>query len=178
MNDTVFPFTDITKWEKNIAEGLTKTRSTISKANPLIIMVQLHVLKFFKHLGDIEASVHGNISPFENKMLDITQSLIVSSDVNTGTGCLDKNEIKEYMELLESLFTAATMYVHLTQKDDLIKYSQGMQMNVSGTLYPFFEKDHFTDMLSPYTDLLDENFGITSMDLVEGLLAISRHLRT
>lgn len=178
MSDNVFPFTNIIELEKNIEDRLTKIRSITYKANPLIIMVQLHVLKFFKHLGDIEASVHGNISPFENKMLDITQSLIVSSDVNTGTRCLDKNEINEYMELLESLYTAATLYVYLVQKDDLIKYSQGMQMNVSGTLYPFFEKDHFTDMLSPYTDLLDENFGITSRDLVEGLLAISRNMRT
>lgn len=178
MTDNVFPFTDITMLEKNIADSLTKIRSTIFKASPLITMVQLHVLKFFKHFGDIEASVHGNISPFENKMLDITQSIIVSSEVKIGTGCLDKDEITEYMGELEGLYTAANLYVNLAQKDDLIKFSQGMQMNVSGTLYPFFEKDHFTDMLSLYTDLLDENFGITSMDLVEGLLAISRHLRT
>src|SRR5699024_12109745 len=131
MSDNVFPFTNIIELEKNIEDRLTKIRSITYKANPLIIMVQLHVLKFFKYLGDIETSVHGNISPFENKMLDITQSLIVSSDVNTGTRCLDKNEINEYMDLLESLFTAATMYVYLAEKDDLIKYSQGMQMNVS-----------------------------------------------
>ena len=178
MTENPVQFMDITEFEKNIEDSLIKIRSTISKANPLITMVQLHVLKFFKHFGDIEASVHGNIRPFENKMLDITQSLIVSSDLKTGTRCLDKDEINEYMEELESLFTAATIYVNIAQKDDLIKYSQGMQMNVSGTLYPFFEKDHFTDMLSPYTDLFNEIFGITSFDLVEGLLAISRHLRT
>lgn len=53
-----------------------------------------------------------------------------------------------------------------------------MQMNVSGTLYPFFEREHFTDILTPYTDLLKEIFGITSFEVVEGLLAISRNLRT
>ncbi|OAK75481.1 hypothetical protein [Lederbergia galactosidilytica] len=178
MSKNALPFMDITKLEGNIENSLKKIRRTTSKADPLITMVQLHVLKLFNHLGDIEASVHGDIKPFENKMLDITQSLIVSSNEKTGTGYLDKDEVTEYMEELESLYTSAAIYVNIAQKDDLIKYSQGMQMNVSGTLYPFFEKDHFTDMLSPYTDLFNEIFGITSFDLVEGLLAISRHLRT
>lgn len=178
MSDNVSPFTSITELEKNIEVSLTKIRSTIYKANPLITMVQLHVLKFFKHFSDIEASVHGDIMPFENKMLDITQSLIVSSDAKAGAGCLEKDEITEYMAEIGDLFTAANIYVNLVQKEDFIKYSQGMQMNVSGTLYPLFEKEHFMDMLSPYTELFNETFGISSLDLVEGLLAISKRLRT
>ncbi|SET23533.1 hypothetical protein SAMN05216389_10793 [Oceanobacillus limi] len=178
MSENVLPYMDLKELEKKIENSLIKIRSSISKADPLIIMVQLHVLKFLNHFGDIEASVHGDISPFENKMIDITQSLIVSSEINTGTGYLDKNEINEYMEELNSLYTAATIYVNIAPKDDLIKYSQGMQMNVSGTMYPYFEKAHFTDMLSPYTDLFNKIFGITSVDLVDGLLAISRRLRT
>ncbi|MBB6447035.1 hypothetical protein [Bacillus benzoevorans] len=180
VNDSIdmLPFMDITKLEKNIAESLTKIRSTISKANPLITLIQLHGHKFFNHFGDIEASVHGNVKPYENKLLDFTQSLLVTSDVNVGTVCLNLDEITCYIEELEKLFTAATVYVNFAPKDELIKYSQGMQMNVSGSLYPFFEKEHFTDMLSPYTDLLNDIFGITSFDLVEGLLAISRNLRT
>jgi hypothetical protein len=174
----VLSFMGIKELEKNIEESLTKIRSTISKANPLIILIQLHGHKFFNRFGDIEASVHGNVKPFENKLLDFTQSLLVTSDINVGNRCLDKDDTTCYIEELEKLFTAATVYVNLAPKNELIKYSQGMQMNVSGTLCPFFEKEHFTDMLSPYTDLLNETFGITSFDLVEGLLAISRHLRT
>lgn len=65
VNDSIdmLPFMDITKLEKNIAESLTKIRSTISKANPLITLIQLHGHKFFNHFGDIEASVHGNVKP-------------------------------------------------------------------------------------------------------------------
>jgi hypothetical protein len=174
----VLPFTDITELEKNIEESLTKIRTIISSVNPLIALIQLYGFKFFNHFGNIEVSVYGNVKPHENKLLDITQSLIVTSDLNVGTGCLDKNELTVYLEELDKLFTAATFYINLAPKDELIKYSQGMQMNVSGTMYPFFEKEHFTDMLSPYTDLLNEIFGITSFDVVEGLLAISRHLRT
>ncbi|PLR82617.1 hypothetical protein CVD25_19370 [Bacillus canaveralius] len=174
----VFPFIEIIELEKNIEESLTKIRSTISKGNPIMTMIQLHGQKFFNHFGDIEASVYGNVKPYENKLLDFTQSLIVTNDINQGTGCLNKNEITGYLEELDKLFTAASIYVNMAPKDELIKYSQGMQMNVSGTLYPFFEKEHFTDMLSPYTDLLEEIFGITSIEAVEGLLAISKHLRT
>lgn len=180
VNDSsdFLPFIDKMELEKNMVESLENIRSTISKANPLITLVQLYGYKFFKHFGDIEASVHGNIAPYENKLLDFTQNLIVTSDVNEGNIHLDKEDLACYVEELEKLFTAATMYVNLSPKDELIKYSQGMQMNVSGTLYPFFEKEHFTDMLSPYTELLNEVFGITSIDVVEGVLAISRQLRT
>lgn len=174
----VLPFVDITELEKNLEESLTKIRSIISKVNPLTTLIQLHGHKLLSHFGDIEASVHGNVNPYENKLLDFTQSLILTNDANLGTGCLEEDELTGYLEELNKLFTAATFYVNLVPKDELIRYSQGMQMNVSGTLYPFFEKEHFTDMLSPYTDLLNEIFGITSFELVEGLLAISRHLRT
>lgn len=180
VNDSpnALPFMDLTELETTMQESLTKTRSVISQADPLITLIQLHGYKFFKHFGDIEASVHGNVMPYENKLLDFTQNLIVTSDVNEGNSYLDKDDITCYVEELEKLYTVATVYVNLAPKDELIKYSQGMQMNVSGTLYPFFEKEHFTDMLSPYSDLFNENFGITSFDVVEGLLAISRHLRT
>src|SRR5690606_11751296 len=119
-------------------------------------LIQLYGYKFFNHFGDIEASVHGNVKPYDNKLLDFTQSLIVACDVNLGTEYLDQDDITCFVEELEKLFIAAAVYVNLAPKDELIKYSQGMQMNVSGTLYPFFEKEHFTDMLSPYTDLLNE----------------------
>lgn len=180
VNDSleILPFMDIKELEKNMEESLVKIKRTISKGNPLITLIQLYGYKFFNHFGDIEASVHGNVMPYDNKLLDFTQSLIVASDVNLETEYLDQDDITCFVEELAKLFTAATVYVNLAPKDELIKYSQGMQMNVSGTLYPFFEKEHFTDMLSPYTDLLNEVFGLTSFDVVEGLLAISRHLRT
>lgn len=178
MEKNNFPFMDRIELEKNIEASLTKAKDTISKSDPLTIMVQLHVLNFLNQFADIEASIHGNIRPSENKMLDITQSLIVTNDPSERTEYLNNNEVNEYMEELDVLFTVAAVFVNTNSKDDLIKYSQGMQMNVSGTLYPFFEKDHFTDMLYPYTDLFDEIFGVTSSELVEGLLAISRRLRT
>ncbi|MFA9459015.1 hypothetical protein ACERJO_20005 [Halalkalibacter sp. AB-rgal2] len=173
----LLPFMDMQGMEKKMEISLAKLRSTVFKANPLITLIQLYGQRFFYHFGDIESSVHGNVKPHMNKLLDFTQSLIVTSDI-VGNGSLDKDDIFAYIEELEKLFSVGNFYVNAVSKDELIKYSQGMQMNVSGTLYPFFEKEHFTDMLSPYTDLLNEVFGMTSFDVVEGLLAISRHIRT
>jgi hypothetical protein len=53
-----------------------------------------------------------------------------------------------------------------------------MQMNVSGILFPAFEKEHFEDVLLPYNELFIEAFNLTAADIVEGLLRISEHLRT
>lgn len=95
VNNSVnsLPFMDLTVLEKNIEESLTKIRNTISKANPLITLIQLYGYKFFIYLGDIEASVHGNVKPYDNKLLDFTQSLIVTSDVNLGTEYLEQDDI-------------------------------------------------------------------------------------
>lgn len=178
VNDSLDVFKDIKELKKNITDSLKEIRGIMSKANPLITLIQIHIYKFFNHFGDIEAMIHGNIKPYENKLIDLLQSLIVTSDINKGNGYLDKSQLTDFMKEMDKLYTAAIIYVSVAQKDELIKYSQGMQMNVSGTMYPFFEKEHFTDMFTPYTDLLKEIFGITSLELVDGLLAISKQLRT
>ncbi|KZE37797.1 hypothetical protein AV656_09710 [Bhargavaea cecembensis] len=178
INNSLLPFKDIRDLEREMEESLTNIREIISNVNPLITLVKLYEIKLFQHLGDIEASVHGNVKPSDNKLLDFTQSLIVTSEVNFGTSSLDKDEINRYVEEIDKLFTVASIYVNIVPKDELIQYSQGMQMNVSGTLYPYLEKEHFTDLLTPYTDLLKEVFNITSSEIVDGLLAISSQLRT
>lgn len=170
---------NINELEKEIEKSLKDLEETLFKADPLIVLTQLYTHNFFDYLGDIEKSVYGHQQPHINKLIDFTQNLIVTSYTNISEKkSFDENDMTSYIEELKKLFTAANVYINIVPKDDLIKYSQGMQMNVSGTLYPFFEKEHFTDMLFPYTDLLYEVFGLTSDHLVEGLIAISTHLRT
>ncbi|WP_035209370.1 hypothetical protein [Mesobacillus boroniphilus] len=118
----VLPLMKITEVEKNIAESLVKIRSKISKANPLITMIQLYIHKCINLLGNIEASVYGNVKPYENKMLDFTQSLLITTNCDLVGGSLDKDEIKEYLEELEKIFNAAASYVVVAPKDELIKY--------------------------------------------------------
>ena len=77
VNDSsdVFPFMDVSELEKNMEESLTKIRSTISKANPLITLIQLHGHKFLNHLGNIEASVHGAmLNPMKTNCWTYTKS--------------------------------------------------------------------------------------------------------
>lgn len=167
-----------TKLVENIKTSLKNLRNTIFKANPLIIMVQLHVQKTLSQFRDMEASIHGHIKPSENKLLDFTQSVIITSDLYTALGYLDENEINNYLQELDKLYTNTSIYINLTSTDELISYAQGMQIDVSGILYPYFEKEHFTDLLFPYNNLLNEIFGITSLEIVDGLLKISKHLRT
>ncbi|WP_394217536.1 hypothetical protein [Halobacillus trueperi] len=172
------PIMDMIDAEKKIEVSLVKIREILFKADPQVVMVQLYFQRLLNHYRDIEASIHGNVKPSINKLLDFTQSIIVTTPINRGRGTLDEEGITTYVEELENLFNLANIYIYQTQNDELIKYSQGMQMNVSGTLYPYFEEDHFTDLLSPYTEILRATFGLSSNEVVEGLLAISKQLRT
>ncbi|WP_341284865.1 hypothetical protein [Priestia megaterium] len=164
--------------EERIQESIKKIETKILKGNPLATIIQLYIQKFFYHMTDMEISVQGNGKPSMNKGIDIIQSLVVSSDTPFGTEYLPMADIGECMTDLDELFLSANMYVNTVPRDELIKYSQGMQMNVSGILYPAFEKEHFEDVLFPYNELFIEVFNITAADIVEGLLRISEHLRT
>ncbi|MCM3196832.1 hypothetical protein [Priestia megaterium] len=164
--------------EERIQESIKKIETRILKGNPLATIIQLYIQKFFYHMTDMEISVQGNGNPSMNKGIDIIQSLVVSSNKPFGTEYLPMADIGECMTDLDELFLSANMYVNTVSRDELIKYSQGMKMNVSGILYPAFEKEHFEDVLLPYNELFIEVFNITAADIVEGLLRISEHLRT
>lgn len=166
------------KLERRMEESLQKVQNKVLKVNPLSTMVQLYIGRFLNHLMDQEKFVHGNVEPSMNKGIDVVQSLIVAANVPFGPGYLTKDELQETIEALDELFLSASMYVNAVPGDELIKYSQGMQMNVSGTLYPAFEKEHFQDVLLPYNELFLDVFKVTASDIVEGLLKISEHLRT
>jgi hypothetical protein len=164
--------------EQKMEEILGKIQINILSGNPLATMIQLYIQRFFYHIIDQERFVHGNGKPSMNKGIDIIQSLIVTSNARFEAGGLSLDKIGECMEALDELFIAANMYVNVVPRDELIKYSQGMQMNVSGTLYPAFEKEHFQDLLLPYNELFLNVFKVTASNIVEGLLRISEHLRT
>ncbi|WP_391558336.1 hypothetical protein [Robertmurraya sp.] len=163
---------------QKMEETLMKIQSKILRGNPLVTMSKLYIQRFFYLLSDQERFVLGNSKPSMNKGIDIIQSLVVTSEAPFEDGCLHMDEIGECMEELDELFVAANMYVDVMPRDELIKYSQGMQMNVSGTLYPTFEKEHFQDLLLPYNEHLLEVFKVTASDIVDGILKISEHLRT
>ena len=164
--------------KKNIQESVVNIKDILNQLKPLDFLIYLHVHKSIKHLENIESVVHGNVVPFENKMIDLTQSLLVTTRPSVKNNLIDEDVLKNYLGELNRVFTAASIYIHTTNNDELIKYSQSSGMNISGTLYPYFEKNHFTDLFLPYSSLLEKIYGIESSELVNGILKISNNLRS
>ena len=169
---------NVADFECKVEKSITRIKEMLSESDPLLTMIQLYNYKFFRGLTNIEETIQGNTTPFENKLLDITQSILVSNQLIIDHDIEDDFLVEEYLEEIESFYSAASILISFSPKEEIIRYSQGMQFNVTGTLYPLFEQDHFTDMLSPYDQLLQSTFGLTSSNLVNGILAISKHLRS
>ncbi|MHC9161562.1 hypothetical protein [Exiguobacterium profundum] len=169
---------NVADFECKVDNSITRIKEMLSESDPLLTMIQLYNYKFFKGLMNIKETIQGNTNPFENKLLDITQSILVSNQIMIGYDLEDNFLVEEYLEEIMSFYSAASILISFSPKEEIIRYSQGMQFNVTGTLYPLFEQDHFTDMLSPYDQLLQSTFGLTSSNLVSGILAISKHLRS
>ncbi|WP_029596501.1 hypothetical protein [Exiguobacterium chiriqhucha] len=169
---------NVADFEFKVDNSITRIKEMLSESDPLLTMIQLYNYKFFKGLMNIKETIQGNTNPFENKLLDITQSILVSNQIMIGYDLEDNFLVEEYLEEIMSFYSAASILISFSPKEEIIRYSQGMQFNVTGTLYPLFEQDHFTDMLSPYDQLLQSTFGLTSSNLVSGILAISKHLRS
>lgn len=169
---------NVADFECKVEKSITRIKEMLSESDPLLTMIQLYNYKFFRGLMNIEETIQGNTTPFENKLLDITQSILVSSQLIIDHDIEEDFLVEEYLEEIESFYSAASILISFSPKEEIIRYSQGMQFNVTGTLYPLFEQDHFTDMLSPYDQLLQSTFGLTSSNLVNGILAISKHLRS
>ncbi|WP_214735351.1 MULTISPECIES: hypothetical protein [unclassified Exiguobacterium] len=165
---------NVADFECKVEKSITRIKEMLSESDPLLTMIQLYNYKFFRGLMNIEETIQGNTTPFENKLLDITQSILVSNQLIIDHDIEDDFLVEEYLEEIESFYSAASILISLSPKEEIIRYSQGMQFNVTGTLYPLFEQDHFTDMLSPYDQLLQSTFGLTSSNLVNGILAISK----
>src|SRR5690625_4006508 len=126
------PFMNATELEENIKTSLRNLKKTISTANPLTLMIQLHVQKLLRQFGNLKEGIYGNLRPSESKLLDFTQSIIVSSDLDIASGYLDENEVNNYLHELDTLYTDTSFYVNHISSDELIRNAQGVQMNVSG----------------------------------------------
>ncbi|PFA22236.1 hypothetical protein CN373_10770 [Bacillus cereus] len=164
--------------EEQIIKSLVNIQGGISKFDPLSILIHVYAFNLFQHVMNPEDAVQGNVDPSLDKGIDLVQSMIVSSNVAVNGDGLNSEEFKIFLDTLEKLFVTANMYVNTVPKDELIKYSQGMQLNVSGTLYPYFEEDHFQDLLLPYDKVFRDIFNVSAEDIVKGLMAISERLRT
>lgn len=140
-------------------------------------MIELY--RTIKHLGNPEASIHGDVSPGLNKMQDFIQSILVtSSNYTKNERFISDKKSRKLIKDIEELYILNAVYINVVEKDELIKYSQGMTTNVSGKLYPYFEEAHFTSLITPYSKICEDEFGLTSEDIVNGLKKISMQLRT
>ncbi|HDR8070480.1 TPA: hypothetical protein QCY71_003453 [Bacillus cereus] len=178
--DIIYEFSinfDTSKLEKKIKGNNQKIRNIVSNVNPLSVLVNLYIKRKMEIIGDIEKSVHGNIEPWINKSLPFIQSIIVTSKTLNNRD-IGEEEILFIQEELYQLFLNANMYINSVPKTELIKYSQGMQTNVSGIMYSYFEQEHFRDLLIPYERLFIDTFGIDAEEIVNGLLALSQRLRS
>ncbi|MGN4750252.1 hypothetical protein [Bacillus cereus group sp. MYBK220-1] len=164
--------------EEQIITSLANIQSVISKVDPLSVLIHMYDYNLSQHLMNPEDALHGNVHPAISKGMDLVQSMIVASKPTIDADSLNVDELKCFLDTLEKLYLTASMYLNIVPKDELIKYSQGMQMNVSGTLYPYFEEEHFRDLLLPYNKLFIDIFNVSAKDIMEGLMALSERLRT
>ena len=164
--------------EEQISKKIKSIKELVNKTNPLVNIVLIELYRIMNHLGNPEASIHGDVSPGKNKIQDLIQSIIVTSPNNNSEKFINEKKFKKLIEDIEQLYILNSMYINIIEKDDLIKYSQGMVTNVSGKLYPYFEKDHFTSLITPYSKICEDTFGLTSNDIIDGLQKISLQLRT
>jgi hypothetical protein len=167
------------KLEKEILKKIKYIKQIIYKTNPLVNLVLIQLYRHTHYLGNVEASIHGNVTPGLNKVQDLIQSIIVTSSKKANSDkFIGNKKFKKLIKNVEQLFILNTIYINAIEKDELIKYSQGMFTNVSGNLYPYFEEEHFTSLLQPYSKICEDTFGLTSKEIVDGLQKISWQLRT
>ncbi|QWH59504.1 hypothetical protein EXW39_04720 [Bacillus mycoides] len=164
--------------EEQIITSLSNIQNVISKVDPLSILIHVYGHNLAQHLTNSEDAVYGNVTPSISKGMDLLQSMIVSSTPTINKDSLNVDEFQWFLDNLGTLYFNASMYVNIVPKEELIKYSQGMQMNVSGTLYPYFEEEHFRDLLLPYNKLFMDTFNVSAEDIMKGLIALSERLRT
>ena len=170
---------DLNALESEINKKVDLVKQVILKYNPVDLLTKIEVHKSLRYLGNLEASIHGNISPGIGKSTDIIQSLLVAfTNSSLREDSISKEELQDLTQNIEDLFILNAIYTNTISKDELIKYSQGINTNVSGKLYPFFEEEYFKSLLIPYTKICKSAFGIDGEEVLNGLLNLSNQLRT
>ncbi len=179
VSEKPLAFMDIEKLESEISNKIISIKKIINETDPLLNIILIELYRTIKHLGNPEVSINGNVSPGLNKIQDFIQSILVTSsnDKNHERFINDKKS-RKLIKDIEELYILNAVYINVVEKDELIKYSQGMTTNVSGKLYPYFEEEHFTSLITPYSKICKDEFGLTSEDIVSGLQKISMQLRT
>ncbi len=170
---------ELDELEVEINNKIDSIKQIVDATNPLLNLILIELYRLFHHIGNFGASIHGDISPGWNKIQDTIQSLIVTTSKNLDdSNFISEENLKKLIEDIEQLFIVNSCYINVIEKDDLIKYSQGMNTNVSGKLYPYFEEEHFNSLIMPYSEVCEQIFSLTGDKIVEGLLKISLQLRT
>lgn len=169
---------ELKELEIEISNKIKSIKKVLNETNPLVNIILIELYRIMNHLGNLEARIHGDVSPGLNKIQDLIQSILVTSpnDINSDEFIKDKKSRKLIRDI-EELYILNSMYINVVEKNELIKYSQGMVANVSGKLYPYFEEEHFTSLITPYSKICEDEFGLTSEDIVSGLQKISMQLR-
>ena len=169
---------NLVELEIEISKKIKSIKETVIETNPLVNILLIELYRSTKYLGNPEASIHGNVSPGMNKMQDLLQSILVTSsnDINSDEFIKDE-KFRKLVKDIEELYILNSIYINVIEKNELIKYSQGMATNVSGKLYPYFEEEHFTSLIAPYSKICENEFGLTSEDIINGLQRISMQLR-
>lgn len=179
MDDLDRLLSDLNFLEKKMNEKTNLVKQSIVKYNPIDLITKVEGYKSIYYLMNIESSIHGYISPGLGKCIDIVQSLLVTS---TSQAVLDnyinKEELNNTINNIVELFTLNSIYIHKASKDELIKNSQGININVSGKLYPYFEEEYFKSLILPYSNISEECFGLKGNEILNGLLKLSHQLRT
>lgn len=170
---------NIDELESKISNRIISIKKIVNETDPLLNIILIELYRIITLLRNPMASINGDVSPGLNKIQDFIQSILVtSSNGKNYKSFIDDKKTRKLIKDIEELYVFNAIYISLVEKDELIKYSQGITTNVSGKLYPYFEKEHFTQLITPYSKICEDEFGITSKDIIKGLQKISFQLRT
>ena len=176
---------------KNIDNIILKIVNLVGTLPPEKVLQRAWGEMAVHHMGmesESDADIEDVISL---RMVDYLQSVIVATKPN-GT---PKDEITEedwqgLSELVEELFDLLNREYHICRtavkrKEDpdfdieLEEYYFKAQIywcNIRGHRYLYHEKDHFLDLVSPHSDIIDELFGISADKLVNEILKVQHAL--
>ena len=144
-----------------------------------------------KHMGKVSESEAEYDDIVSLRMLEYVQSVIVATKpLGKPKDDVTEDDLKDLHSLIENLFSQLNLDYQFCRTaiqgkenpDFDIEYetfyykSQMYWCNIRGNRYMYHEEEHFKELISPHSDVLDRLFGITSEQLIEEILKIQHSL--
>ena len=164
-------------------------RKKVSICNPIHLMQFAESMYFMSAIGiTSEVQLDGDSIPLA-RMAEYVQSVLVSSQNQYVEKDEDQTDIyNDILKELEDIYTLEPMfYMAWTKKlgkehpgwDDSIimnALEAILNYNVRGNRYQFCEHEYYGCLLKVHNDVFVDNFGITSADILDGIMKLENSL--